>query len=376
MGAKIRVGDLRPRPKRGLGARARDDHPHHQRPMSSHSRKLARKADMVMRRAGQAVRPVVWSHPDYPGFGGTCFLVHLFGSAFAITARHVLGSTEPDNFSIPRAQADGPMRLIHPTNIVWYNAGDFDHVSDIAVAALPELPPGAMNIAGIKAMGAENGEQLYALGYPKSFSSVSYEVDATPGWQGKLYRDLGVTDLFVWNCVRLSGACTRPPSLQDLGEIRLRGVPAFATLDGMSGSPVFAMRAGHFEFVGMIARGGGDPPRAWFVDGVQILHTLTRSLVRDQRIAETLRRLLKDQGNFRQFANYAGGFLVSLFQGDRDLAMQVMTEWLDGHGSVLELAFGRAQAMGFDALAPVIGDEAAEMLSYLVRWRQELRPGP
>jgi hypothetical protein len=299
-------------------------------------------------KALQAVRVLVFDHEEYPGFGGTCFLVSAFGTTYAITARHCLGTAVPDHIRVPATRTDGKMLLLPPDNIYWYNAGDFDDSADVAVIVLSQHLADSLFIGSCGFSNPTLGETLHIPGYPKSRSRVHYDlkIDGEPviAPDGEHIRHL-----FLWQDVTRKGQCIRPPGPTVLGSVKFSQDDA-ETSNGMSGAPVFVERQGKLAIAGMLVRANGE--RGHFIGGEHLARTLMRVVAKDTRAVNVVERLVYASaldGDHREatlgheVTTHIGCVLRAMFEGAPEGEVRaILDRWLAGEGALGQLAIDRA----------------------------------
>ena len=313
----------------------------------------------------ECVRPLVWDDAEYPGFSGTCFLLDAFGKTYAFTARHALGGAPPSNLAISKTLKSGPVTLLMPSVTYWYNAGDYDHLADKAVAVFDSHISGALPL-DIGFVTVEPGERLAIRGYPRSLSRVHYDID------GSELRALGLDAanmncLFDWEQAVIMGRCLTPATPMNLGTIALDDSDQF-DLDGMSGSPVFARREGKPKIAGMLVRGGNG--HAHFISANSLMVRLAFCVAKDRGVVEMVIRLVESAivgGDVAVGKNLLGASIVDcavrdlrmLFNDDHHLISTVLQDWARGDKLLGNLILSRVSSVHLET---IIGTDACEVL--------------
>lgn len=338
--------------------------------------KLRRGAKQPTREAAvAAVRPVVWLDDNYPGFSGTCFLVNAFGLTFALTARHVLGGSGPtraENMAVPESLDSPQMDPIKPQAVFWYNAGDYDHLADLAVALLGERGDGALTLPQIAFGSPEVGEEVFVVGFPKATSSVHYDLSMNRGAETLAMPDSTRIDhLFVWNARTIEARCRSDGSLTELGTIEFaHGVDH---PDGMSGSPVFLVRDEKLIIAGILVRASRQV--AHYVQAGPVAGILARNIAKHAGVVDRIHSVVEaslvgarpsrhDFPGTRVLQEVAD-FLHTAFDGNQALVNRTLQDWPTSGRSLSMLVAERAG----DQLLSTRGDDATEM------WRH-IKTGP
>lgn len=228
------------------------------------------------------VRPIVSISPYGMGYHGTCFVVKMFEFTFAVTARHCLGATEIDIASIRVPRNPGAARdtLMAPIGHFWYNSGDHDHMSDVAILILGEQAPGSVDVLGSSPLSDITGEDsLLIRGFPAGLSEIEHDVRIVDHDGGTIYRREGGVprhDRARWVAHEFNANRTdSATSFSKLPEISF--APQAQDTNGMSGSPVLATSpSGETRIGGMYVRGNGAAGQGQVIPGTLICSHLFR----------------------------------------------------------------------------------------------------
>lgn len=315
----------------------------------------------------QSVRPVVWFDDDYPGFGGTCFLVRAFGCTFAVTARHVLGGTPPVNLMIPHTCDSGPMDLRRPRDIYWYNAGDYDHVADIAIAVMEDFGDSPLHTVKIGFTNPRPGETVFVPGFPLRRSEVRYDID-DPERPVHLPDGSLLKHLFIWNGIYARGRSLASSAPGTLGSLQFDETDGCSDLNGLSGAPVFVVRGGKLAVGGMVVRAGAQI--AHFVPGEAIGLHVMRVAAKEPYVMTTAFKILHlfsvlegthpGTAVSRVLADL-GGFVSGV--GDRAIVQKTLHEWVAGRGPLSKLAL---RNFSLEKVRRDCGDRVVEMMRSVI----------
>jgi hypothetical protein len=231
---------------------------------------------------------VAWVAEGWPGISGSCFLVRAFGKTFAVTARHTFGKSEPYGLRVPKEMV-GPIETdwLVPDGVYWYNADtEYDHIADVAIAGLPELVGPALEFVAKQDDGVAlpgRGDRLVVVGYPRSHGEIRYwDLEEMSDDARRRAAALGVTGLVSWGDAYVCGATYDASETGDYHSLDFdESVNIVASIDGMSGSPVFrvepmcmalAAPREDWRLVGMLVRGTTSSRRGYFI-GVNSIRT-------------------------------------------------------------------------------------------------------
>jgi hypothetical protein len=223
-----------------------------------------------------AIQPLVFEtgNVDYPySTKGTVFLVGYEGKSYALTTRHGLA---PDNlFPICVFPSDTSQRIIPLSNVFFVPRAD--EPEDFVDLALVEVDPAALTDDEAKhavlidlgrAVDADwetdaPSMEFFVIGYPCERSSIDFDSEEIRTDRVTLFaRYIGKSQL---------------PHLHLIEVVDLQNL---ASLDGMSGSPVFMWRSYEGEqpkpvLCGMAIRGTTTAGRIHFLPVSILLDALT-----------------------------------------------------------------------------------------------------
>jgi hypothetical protein len=278
----------------------------------------------------KAIRPVVWNHHRYPGFAGTCYCWTFLGHFFAVTARHVLGkrTVRPNAVRIPRDLNSLRMELLRPTNVYWYNAGDYDHVVDVAVLTFGEEIVGAIDTLDILSASPSPGDRLYVCGYPKSRSQIHYDVqDDVPEAMALLDPGSKSMMIAVWDPVIITATCNPYDRESAMISMTLDDVDGLDDIDGMSGSPVFSVGAAErLTLAGMLVRGSAAHRKGHFIDQ-QLVGQICAGVMAKNRAMADAAIDIAPHGTLKNAYAAAADMALIATGGNAAAAKKLILEW-------------------------------------------------
>ncbi len=216
-----------------------------------------------------------------PFFSGTCFRVTFRGQIYVLTAHHCIQRPDVDlqRHAVCCGEPEHryfPLKRCH--HFETASTDDTDQ-GDIAIfeVATERLP--ADEVARIKTYVIREkntglrtlpiGCRLFFEGYPTDLNVYDY---------GQKF--------WIRESLALFGAYAGEADANGVSIMRLDEMRGLRTLDGMSGSPVFAVarneKSARTAFAGMVIRGGGVPPVARFITSeilVRALRSVTENLL-------------------------------------------------------------------------------------------------
>ena len=208
-------------------------------------------------------RPIYF-RSDFPGhelFGkGTCFIVKASGAIWLATAAHCLANGMLDDLAVPRF-LPGPGRapigdFFQPIALAGPVPEDEDDTAgfDVVMIRTNEIDhPDALDLEDEAFLAplehARRGDPVRITGFPGSLAN------------GIDRREIAV------QAFHTDGQYGSPTSSKHLHQFTIDLVGKVTDLDGMSGGPLFYVRAGRYFFAGVVVRGSAESKNAHFVDG-------------------------------------------------------------------------------------------------------------
>lgn len=192
---------------------------------------------------------------------GTLIIVDWKGQQFALTASHVIkaSNARPDQINLLIPDYEVPIPIVKESCVDFKNRAnedldvfgwllDKDSANDVAWAAWD------LNHFWRPATALRVGQTLFVLGYPNTEDKINLEkmvMERHPLIvKGKLASH-GNAGQFTIDCAEFS-----------------------VDIDGVSGSPVFAMIGGMYFFVGLAQWGGTEAKKIHFLDAAEITEAL------------------------------------------------------------------------------------------------------
>ena len=220
---------------------------------------LRQTARQIVFRTGSSSTPI--------GIGGTYFLTIYRGRYFAITARHVVAQSAPEQLLLYIHDSSSvPVRILEEFSASDEDSGPLDLVVyelDVRHITAKYRRAGrayGMRSADLAWFAKRDGLSFFLFGYPLSRSQVDYGALTTQTSRDQLFFNAsyrGPSELANCHILEL----TNPLGLDDL--------------NGLSGSPVFAFenRIG-FEadpiFAGVVLRGSARSKLVHFLEGAAV----------------------------------------------------------------------------------------------------------
>jgi hypothetical protein len=266
---------------------------------------------------------------------------------------------------VPATLETGRMNIVKPEDVYWYNAGEYDHVADIAVAIFRNTISGSLNTPTIGFVEPMPGERIHIIGYPKATSRVDYDVNENREDPIVAPDGTPAKHVFVWEPLSIAGYCKTVPTPLNLGTVELDPGNT-VDIDGMSGSPAFVIRNKRPAIAGMVVRGGTR--HAHLICATQLVTYLARNVAKDRAVVDFIFRLIEssmvqhvvvDSASLGGQIVQALGEFLAIHLGDANLVKQTMEEWLRGSGPIGQLVLRRTSG---EHLRRTLGTEAYNMI--------------
>ena len=187
-------------------------------------------------------------------FGGTCFLVRYQGDLFVVTANHCLKNKTKDEVRVQRHPASDTFLTLtalftQHKEALHEDDPDQDDWAVLQVEVMDSCDPTAtpLDLDATPDATQLTGTKLVVRGYPKGLSGIDYDA-------------LKIR----WQAFAGSAAYEGRPSWSErCHTLVLDDVAGVESIDGLSGSPVFALKPEHgnklsYSFAGMALRGSKE----------------------------------------------------------------------------------------------------------------------